>query len=233
MTRPLLAWLALALPVAGCVAQGQCPPAAAPNAAAASVGRLGSAELADLLRTRTRGNAAEIDRQIESRAGGEMTFMMVDSSGFTRKVQTYGIFAFLASAVQGYDAVLAPIEANHGSVIARPADNLMAVFPTPADAVKAALEMQATLVKRNAGLDDQEQFNISIGIHHGKLIRLADDAFGDAVNVASKLGEDLAAKDEILISREVADRVKGQFKVVLDRSEKVGAGTIEIYKVTN
>lgn len=39
------------------------------------------------------------------------------------------------------------------------------------------------------------------GIHHGGILLIEGDCFGDPVNVASKLGEDIAKADEILVSQ--------------------------------
>jgi len=47
----------------------------------------------------------------------------------------------------------------------------------------------------------------SIGIDYGDLLLIGDeDYFGDPVNTASKLGEDLAGKGETLVTRRALER---------------------------
>ena len=70
-----------------------------------------------------------------------------------------------------------------------------------------------------------------IGIHYGRLVRLRDNAYGDTVNIAAKIGEDLAAKDEILVTRAVADRVRDRFRCAYSRSTEIGGRTFELCRV--
>jgi class 3 adenylate cyclase len=149
----------------------------------------------DVLRKRTTRNAPTIDTEIESRSLDDVTVMMVDSSGFSRKTHAYGIIQFLAVMTHCYDRIIPRLEARGGITLSRNADNIFALFEKPDDAVRAAIDMQQWLQKRNIGKPDQEQYSVCIGINSGTVVRLADNVYGDMVNVAAKIGEDLAAKD--------------------------------------
>ncbi|NOH03185.1 MAG: hypothetical protein HND47_15095 [Chloroflexi bacterium] len=50
--------------------------------------------------------------------------------------------------------------------------------------------------------------HVSIGIDYGKILIVNnEDMFGDAVNRACKMGEDIGAADEVLITKEAMDLI--------------------------
>ncbi len=94
-----------------------------------------------------------------------------------------------------------------------------------------ARPVQRRLARYNRGRPTPERFNACIGIDCGPILRLADDVYGAAVNIASKLGEDLAAKDEILVTGEVMRRASGDFRFAYVRSTELGGRTFELYRL--
>ncbi len=183
------------------------------------------------LRGRTRANADTIDRKIEDECVRELTIMMCDSSGFTRKTHSYGILQFLAVMTDVYDRVEPIVDRHGGTVISRGADNLLAVFDKPVKGVDAAIAAQRMLVKFNKGKTDRDQFQLCMGLSHGKILRLKDGIFGDKVNIASKVGEDLASAEEILISGDVAKKLPPRIKRAYARSVELGGKTFELHRV--
>jgi class 3 adenylate cyclase len=70
-----------------------------------------------------------------------------------------------------------------------------------ADAVRASREINKGLNAANVVLPVDQHLYASFGIGYGKILNIADeDIFGDEVNLACKLGEDIAGKGEILMS---------------------------------
>lgn len=193
--------------------------------------RLSSNAFFDLLRTRNRRNAGRIDREIEAASLDDVTVLMADSSGFSRKAHAYGIIQFLSVMTHCYDKVIPLMEKRGGVCLSRNADNIVALFEDPVTAINAAVDTQKWLVKRNEGLPDQEQYNLCIGINSGTVIRLADNVYGDMVNVAAKLGEDVAAKDQILVTGDVARRVRSVFPIRYDRTIEIGKQMVELHEV--
>lgn len=185
----------------------------------------------NLLRRRTRRTAAAVDRRIEAAGRREMAVLMSDASGFSRKTREYGILQFLAVMTQCYDRLVPVLEKRRGQCLAKGADNILAIFEDPADAVAAAVDMQLWLRRRNRGRRDADRFNICIGVHFGPLVRLSDNAYGETVNTAAKIGEDLAAKDEVLVTGEVAERVRDRFRCVYSRATMLGGRSVELYRV--
>lgn len=190
-----------------------------------------SEQLFQRLRGRTKANADVMDRNIEQLCVHETTVMMCDSSGFTRRTHEYGILHFLAVMTAVYDLVEPVVKKHRGSVISRGADNLLAVFGVPADGVDAAVAMQRLLAKFNRNKTDRDQFQLCMGFHHGNILRLKDGIFGDKVNIASKIGEDLAAAAEILVTGEVAKSLPARIKRVYSRSVELGGKTFELHRV--
>jgi class 3 adenylate cyclase len=198
---------------------------------APATGRLSSKAFFDVLRTRTPRNAARVDREIEKVSLDDVTVVMVDSSGFSRKTHEYGIIQFLAVMTHCYDKIIPLLEKRGGVCLSRNADNIVALFEEPAAAVRGAIDMQRWLIRRNAKLPDKEQYSVCIGINCGTVVRLKDNVYGDMVNIGAKIGEDLAARDQILVTKEVATRAGGQFDIRYDRSVEIGKQLIELHEV--
>ncbi len=100
-----------------------------------------------------------------------------------------------------------PIVLGHrGEVVKYDADNLLAVFDEPRRAVEAAIAMhQATAASAKEGM----ALAFSIGIDYGEILMIGEaDCFGNAVNLAYKLGEDVAQPGEVLISPAVRERLR-------------------------
>ena len=77
-----------------------------------------------------------------------------------------------------------------------------AFFESSDQAVQAAIDIKVAIDAANRKDSDDLDIHISVGIDFGKFLFLEEnnDFFGDPVNVASKLGEDIASTGEILIT---------------------------------
>ena len=188
-------------------------------------------QLFERLRGRTKANADSLDREIENQCVSETTVMMCDSSGFTRRTHQYGILHFLAVMTDVYDRVEPVVLKHAGTVISRGADNLLATFDNPVKGVDAAIAMQRLLAKFNKNKTDRDQFQLCMGFHHGSILRLKDGIFGDKVNIASKIGEDLASAEEILVTGEVAKRLPARIKRSYARSVELGGKNFELHRI--
>ena len=140
--------------------------------------------------------------------GTEQTVFVLDMSGFSLLTRKYGIIHYL-SMVRRMQLITEPIVKSYdGYMIKYEADNCFAVFPKALSAVQAAIAMQHAFNAANLLTSDDLDIHISCGIDYGKMLIVGnEDCFGDAVNRASKLGEDIAAADEILITKEAFDTI--------------------------
>ncbi|HZE96438.1 MAG TPA: adenylate/guanylate cyclase domain-containing protein [Planctomycetota bacterium] len=192
---------------------------------------LDSREFFRLLQQRTARSAGRIDRILRERAEREVTVFVCDTSGFTRKTHAYGIAHFLAVMTRGYRSIHPLLQKRRGLVVSQAADNLIALFPDPANAVRASIDIQRKLRRFNVGKHDADQFHLSIGIETGPAMVLIDNVYGATVNVAAKIGEDLAGKGEILVTGGVAKLVKRAHRCTYDRSAELGGRAFEIFRV--
>jgi hypothetical protein len=96
---------------------------------------------------------------------------------------------------------------------------LFAIFDTVAAAVAAARDVQEQLETANAFLPDDWDLHASIGVGFGEVLMVDDDdLFGNELNLASKLGEDIALSGETLLT-------EAAHKQLAQENSAAGAGT--------
>ncbi len=152
-----------------------------------------------------------IEETLWANYGAEFAVFVLDMSGFSLLTRKYGIVHYL-SMVRRMQLTTEPIVKSYGgSMIKYEADNCFAVFPDPLSAVNAAIAMQHAFVASNLLTSDDLDIHISCGIDYGKLLIIGhEDCFGDPVNRASKIGEDLAMAGEILITRDAMQMIPAE-----------------------
>jgi len=140
--------------------------------------------------------------------GAEYAVFILDMSGFSLLTRKYGIVHYL-SMVRRMQLTTEPIVKSYGgNMIKYEADNCFAVFPDPLSAINAAIAMQHAFTASNLLTSDDLDIHISCGIDYGKLLIIGhEDCFGDPVNRASKIGEDLATSGEILVTQEAMQMI--------------------------
>lgn len=143
--------------------------------------------------------------------GAEYAVFVLDMSGFSLLTRKYGVVHYL-SMVRRMQLTTEPIIKSYdGIMIKYEADNCFAVFPDPLSAVNAAIAMQHAFSAANLLTSEDLDIHISCGIDYGKILLIGQqDCFGDPVNRASKIGEDLAAAGEILITKEAMDKIPAE-----------------------
>ena len=147
--------------------------------------------------------------------GAEFAVFVLDMSGFSMLTRKYGIVHYL-SMVRRMQLTTEPIVKSYGGrMLKYEADNCFAVFPEPLAAVNAAIAMQNAFKASNLLTSDDLDIHISCGIDYGKLLIIGhEDCFGDPVNRASKMGEDVAAAGEILITKEAMQMIPAEAAIV-------------------
>jgi len=150
----------------------------------------------------------KVERTLWDEFGAEYAVFVLDMSGFSLLTRKYGIVHYL-SMVKRMQLTTEPIVKSYGgSMIKYDADNCFAVFPDPLSAVNAGIAMQHAFEASNLLTSDDLDIYIAIGIDYGKLLIIGnEDCFGDPVNRASKMGEDIAAGGEILITKDAMNRI--------------------------
>lgn len=168
--------------------------------------------------------------EIERTYGCDCAVMVLDTSGFTRTTRKHGIYAFLLMVHQIKRLARPLVEEHAGRVVKEEADNLFCLFPTCDQAVAASHAIVARLDGANSDLPEDLRLYASIGIAHGRVLDLAgEDLFGDTVNVACKLGENVAQRGEILITEDGFGRIQS---VVSSRRMEVSVSGLALsYRV--
>jgi adenylate cyclase len=144
---------------------------------------------------------AEITETIESTFAQDKAVLVLDMSGFCRTTHIYGIVSFLLM-IHRMQLICRPcVEHNGGVVVKADADNLFCLFDNVEAAIKAGREIIERLNAANRVMPAEQHLYAAIGIGYGKILNIAgQDMFGDEVNLASKLGEDIAGMGEILLT---------------------------------
>jgi adenylate cyclase len=166
----------------------------------------------DMLLSFSQSEASEERQKIEASLwgefGAEYAVFVLDMSGFSLLTRKYGIVHYL-SMVRRMQMTTEPIVKSYGGfMIKYEADNCFAVFPDPLSAVHAAIAMQHAFRSENLLTSEDQDIHISCGIDYGKILVVGhEDCFGDPVNRASKMGEDLAVAGEILVTKEAMEMI--------------------------
>lgn len=136
----------------------------------------------------------------------ERTVLALDMSGFSMSVRRSGILPHLCRIRQVQRLALPLIAENGGELVKCEADNILAVFPQARQAVWAAVAIDGAILRE----ETDTQLTVAIGIDTGRILLIpGHDCFGDAVNVAYKLGEDIAQAGEILVTDKVRHALGG------------------------
>ena len=155
-----------------------------------------------------------IEHELWQEFGEEHAVFVLDMSGFSLLTRKYGIVHYL-SMVKRMQLTTEPIiESFGGNVIKYEADNCFALFPTPLSAINAAVAMQHAFQASNMLTSDDLDIYISCGIDYGRILVVDNkDCFGDAVNRASKLGEDVASAGEVLVTEEAMGMLPSEAEI--------------------
>ena len=112
--------------------------------------------------------------------------------------------------------VIDPAITRHGGrIVKTTGDGLLLEFPSVVNAVRCAVEVQAAMADRTAGIAEDRCIAFRLGINIGDIIVEGDDIFGDGVNVAARLQE-IAPPGGICISSRVHEDVRDRLDTVFD-----------------
>jgi adenylate cyclase len=144
---------------------------------------------------------AEITQEIDEVFGQDKAVMILDMSGFSRTTYQHGIVPFLLM-IHEMQLIACPcIQDEGGLLLKAEADNLFCLFDTVAAAVRASQKLTRHLQTANRLLPEEQRLYVSIGIGYGRILNIEDrDLFGNEVNLASKLGEDIGEMGDILLT---------------------------------
>jgi len=106
------------------------------------------------------------------------------------------------------DLIDPTIAVHNGRVVKRMGDGFLVEFRSVVDAVRCAIELQNSMVERNAGLPPERCIVFRIGVHLGDVVEETDgDLMGDGVNIAARL-EGIAKPGSVCLSEDAYRQVR-------------------------
>jgi class 3 adenylate cyclase len=113
------------------------------------------------------------------------------------------------AAVRGARKV---VRRTGGVIVKAEADSLLLMYADAGRACRGVFALEDYLARFNRGRPRNEQARFSYGIGYGDVLDLDDDTFGPEVNLASKIGEDVAKPGEILLTDAAAASLSAAFR---------------------
>ena len=159
------------------------------------------------LRRRARAAATArpgLDRAHRDRLFCRRAVVFTDCADFTVRTLRDGILHFLMVFEAAAAGTAAVVRSTGGELLKVEADSLLILYPSVAAACRGVDAIEAFLRRFNASRPAREQAHFSYGVGFGDVLDLDGDAFGAEVNLASKIGEDLARPGEVLLTPEAA-----------------------------
>lgn len=173
--------------------------------------------LEKLIRERLEPDADKeaIDARIWDLFGEEWAVMFTDLSGFSRGVESFGIIHFLQIIQEAQRLLIPCIDEHDGILLKVEGDSFLVIFRRLSKAIDCAMAMQEICHDYSEAREAAEQIRLCVGIGFGKMLRIGDrDVFGNEVNAAAKLGEDIAKAEEILVTETVAQHLAEAYRFV-------------------
>ena len=160
-----------------------------------------------------------------------VAMLVLDMVGFSRLTLEHGIIHYLAMIHQMVEAATPAVIANGGRVIKQDADNIFATFDNPTHALEAARDIFRAFDAVNTVTPLERHLYGSIGIGYGETLVIDDsDLFGSEMNLASKLGEDLAGKNDILLTASAYEALPAGRYVFAPRRFSTGELEIDCFR---
>ena len=152
-------------------------------------------------RVNIRTSADFLDSLIAQKYMMRKTAVMVGWD-FASVSSAYGVWESIKVSQSTLRALRGHMDDHNGRAV-----NLIVwLFDSNADAIRAVWEIRDTIAHINAIREPRERIPLTgFGIHCGTILRVDEthEVWGDPINVASKLGEDVATDTKVYISPEV------------------------------
>ena len=173
-----------------------------------------------------------IDQRIWDLFGEEWAVVFTDLAGFSRQVAKFGIIHFLQVMLEQQRLLLPIVEQHDGILIKIEADSFLILFKKPSQALHCCIAMERMCQKVNERRHAEDQIVLCCGLGFGKLLKIGDeDVFGHEVNLASKLGEDTAKGNEILVTRAAKEAIGDMPGITWEQMAIEAAGETMCWRV--
>ena len=173
------------------------------------------------------------EAEIHARYGRDVSVLVLDSVGFSRISEQHGIVHYLTRLMQMRDVVKPVLDYCGALSSTFEADNAFAVFVDAHQAVIAAHGIHRAIDEARLMLTESEAFRCCIGIGSGRLLysQTLEGYFGEEMNLASKLGEDIADGGETLITTATYERLDAELQTLyVSEQESISGIELNYYR---
>jgi class 3 adenylate cyclase len=163
--------------------------------------------LVSFLRRRAEADAAgrpEMDCRNFPALFRKRAVVFTDTADFTIRTAKDGILHFLMIFDRFVERAEDVVQRSGGDLVKVEADSLLLGYDEAAAACAGVEALESLLARTNRSLPVNERLRFSYGIGYGDVLDLDQDMFGLEVNLASKIGEDLARPGEALLTPSAA-----------------------------
>lgn len=157
----------------------------------------------------------DLDRLAQKALFRPRGVVFTDTADFTATTARYGIVHFLMIFNRLVEAVDPVLKEARGRIVKVEADSLLLDFPGADDACRGVIALERLLRRVNTGRPQNERLHFGYGIGFGEVLDIERDMFGLEVNLASKIGEDMARPGEALLTPAAAEAIGPQMKARL------------------
>jgi adenylate cyclase len=192
--------------------------------------------LTDFLRRRTKTAAAkrpELDGQTFPELFRKRAVVFTDTADFTLRTARDGILHFLMVFDTVASLAEKVVKKTGGEMVKVEGDSLLLRYEDASAAVRSVLALDDAIQRYNRGRAENEQVHFSYGVGYGDVLDTDDDMFGLEVNLASKIGEDLAEPGEALLTASAAAALEPELlrRVVPHRIVTFGSQAVPISRL--
>ena len=156
--------------------------------------------------------------EFDARYRRNEAILVLDMTGFTEAAKKGGELASLLRIFDVQKVCLPVLREHRARYIRCFADNIVALFENPGTAADSALAINRRVASFHASdLATTNPARCCIGIGYGAVYAIGPNfAQGDEMNRASRLGEDIARGDEILLTENAAAALLGRRDIRLE-----------------
>ncbi|MEO8322804.1 MAG: adenylate/guanylate cyclase domain-containing protein [Actinomycetota bacterium] len=174
-----------------------------------------------------------VTQRVKEMFGERRAILVLDMSGFTRATQRGDLISYLLMINQMQRLAVPTVEKHGGIFVRADHDNLTCLFDEVLPAIEAARTITAQLETVNVVLPADRELYVSIGIGFGSILNVENQiVYGNQVNLASKLGEDIGQLGDILLTENAYRRVEDEDVKCMEHNVAISGIDVCYYEVT-
>ena len=182
-------------------------------------------------------NPEEVDSvtaRVKETFGERRAILILDMSGFTKATQRGDLISYLLMINQMQRLAIPTVEKHGGIFVRADHDNLTCLFDDVLPAIHAAQAITAQLETVNVVLPSDRELYVAIGIGYGTVLNVENQiVYGNQVNLASKLGEDIGQLGDILLTENAYRRIENEDVDSVRHDVTVSGIELRYYEVTS